>query len=95
MLWALIFSTLISVCIATNMSLPSDIKSNGWTAISIDIKDAITPIDSIPDAYPYDVDDFKFPSDDPLVADAQAFAKSHLSEGAYNHSMRVYYWGEN
>ena len=45
------------------------------------------------DAAPVKVEDIYFPSDVPLVSEAQTFAKQRLSPEAFNHSMRVYYWG--
>ena len=42
---------------------------------------------------PVTVADVYFPSDVALVTDAQAFVKKRLSPEAFNHSMRVFYWG--
>lgn len=73
----------------------TDVKANGWTAVSVSAKaiiDSVGQLESIPS---YTVQDIEFPSVDTLVGEAQAFAKARLSPEAYNHSLRVYYWGKS
>jgi cyanamide hydratase len=74
--------------------MPTEVESNGWSAVSINAKNITASVGKLPAAHPYTVQDIEFPSSDELVAEAQAFAKAHLSPGAYNHSMRVFYWGK-
>lgn len=73
----------------------SDVKANGWTAVSVSAKAIIDSVGKLEKAPSYTVQDIEFPSGDALVSEAQAFAKARLSPEAYNHSMRVYYWGES
>ena len=72
----------------------SDIKANGWTAVSVSAKAIIDSVGQLEKVPFYTVQDIEFPSGDGLVSEAQAFAKARLSPEAYNHSMRVYYWGK-
>lgn len=73
---------------------PSDVKANGWTAVSVSAKAIIDSVGKLQEAGSPTVQDIKFPSEDPLVVEAQAFAKARLGQEAYNHSMRVFYWGK-
>lgn len=75
------------------MSSTDDVLANGWTAVPVNAQGILSSIETLAEAYPYTVQGIGFPDKDPLVIDAQAFAKGRLSAGAYNHSMRVYYWG--
>ncbi|TQV95342.1 Cyanamide hydratase, HD-type [Cordyceps javanica] len=70
----------------------SDIVANGWTAVPLDPSKLFggKPYRTVP--APLDPCDVVWPSDDPLVAEMQAYAKKHLSQEMYNHSMRVYYF---
>ncbi|KAF2011246.1 cyanamide hydratase [Aaosphaeria arxii CBS 175.79] len=70
-----------------------EVKANGWTAVSVSGKqifEALGPLDA---PSPLSIKDAGFPSDDPLVAEAQQFVRKRLSPEAFNHSMRVFYWG--
>ena len=72
----------------------SEIKANGWTAVSVSgraIIDSAGQLEKVPS---YTVQDIEFPSGDSLVREAQVFVKVRLSPEAYNHSMRVYCWGK-
>ncbi|KAK4240512.1 hypothetical protein C8A03DRAFT_41934 [Achaetomium macrosporum] len=75
------------------MSTASDaIAEHGWTAVPVDA-DAIfkgKPYLHEPSALL--VDDIHFPSDDPIVAKVQQYAKEQLPAQTYNHSMRVFYF---
>jgi cyanamide hydratase len=70
-----------------------DITRNGWTAVPVDagviFKDKQL-IDSSPSILTVDI---VFPSKDPVVSKTQAFAREQLSMQAYNHSIRVFYFG--
>lgn len=72
-----------------------DIAKHGWTAVPVDAGQIFgdRPYQNKPP--PITVDDIPFPADDPIVAKVQAYAKEHLPQPTYNHSMRVYYFGNN
>ncbi|KAI0546193.1 hypothetical protein F4679DRAFT_558166 [Xylaria curta] len=69
-----------------------DVAKHGWTAVPCD---ANLIFEKKPIAKPsaLKVADIQFPADDPVVAEVQRYAKEHLPEQTYNHSMRVYHWG--
>ncbi|GAW19250.1 hypothetical protein ANO14919_087350 [Xylariales sp. No.14919] len=69
-----------------------DIPRHGWTAVP---RDASVIFDKKPMIKPsiLKVSDAQFPDDDPVVNEVQHYAKEHLPEQTYNHSMRVYHWG--
>ncbi|KAI8625292.1 hypothetical protein F5Y19DRAFT_450934 [Xylariaceae sp. FL1651] len=69
-----------------------DISKHGWTAVLRDA-DAIFKTKPPVKPSPLGIADMRFPSDDPVVAKVQRYAKEHLIEQTYNHSMRVYCWG--
>ncbi|KAI0406748.1 hypothetical protein F4802DRAFT_93840 [Xylaria palmicola] len=72
---------------------PADeIAKHGWTPVPTD---ANVIFDKKPIVKPsaLKVADIRFPADDPVVAQVQRYAKEHLTEQTYNHSMRVYHWG--
>lgn len=73
----------------------SEVKANGWTAVSVSARAIIHSVGQLESIPPSTVQDIKFPSEETLVGEAQAFAKARLSPEAYNHSMRVYYWGKS
>lgn len=68
-------------------------ESNGWTAVPVSGKQIIEGRGQSGKPLPHKVEDMPFPSDDSIVVEVQRFAKQHLSSEAFNHSMRVYYWG--
>lgn len=70
-----------------------EVKTNGWTAVPINAKNILDSVGKIAEVPTYKAEDIQFPSNDKLVVEAQAFAKARLSPEAYNHSMRVFYWG--
>jgi len=70
-----------------------EVHANGWTAVPVSAKKIIDSVVKLQETPPYKTQDIPFPSEDKLVAEAQAFAKARLSPEAYNHSMRVFYWG--
>ncbi|KAI1351645.1 hypothetical protein F5Y01DRAFT_111263 [Xylaria sp. FL0043] len=69
-----------------------DIASHGWTAVPCDAN-VIFNKNPIVTPSALKASDIQFPADDPLVAKVQQYAKEHLTEQTYNHSMRVYHWG--
>ncbi|KEQ88350.1 cyanamide hydratase [Aureobasidium pullulans EXF-150] len=71
----------------------NETKTNGWTAVPVSGKQIFQTRGDISTPTPVTVADVYFPSDVALVADAQAFVKKRLSPEAFNHSMRVFYWG--
>ena len=74
------------------MTTPDSIPSYGWTAVVRSQKALLRnqPYINVPE--PILVKDIPFPSD-PLVTKVRDYAKKHLLEQTYNHSMRVYYFG--
>lgn len=72
----------------------TEIKANGWTAVSVSAKAIIDSAGRLEKVPSYTVQDIEFPSGDALVGEVQAFVKARLSPEAYNHSMRVFYWGK-
>jgi cyanamide hydratase len=80
------------------MSRPADhskktLESYGWTSVphdqSVLLKD-ISPWDPAD----YDVADIRIP-DTELARKVNEYVKERLPEEVYNHSMRVYFYGEN
>ncbi|KAG9579772.1 cyanamide hydratase, partial [Aureobasidium melanogenum] len=73
--------------------LTDEIKANGWTAVPVSGKQIFQSQKEIGTPAPVTIKDIYFPSEIALIAEAQAFAKKRLSPEAFNHSMRVFYWG--
>ena len=71
----------------------NEVLLNGWSAVSIDGMKLFNGKTYKTPPMPAKVEDIKFPSDDPVVAKAQQYAKENLPLETYNHSMRVYYYG--
>ncbi len=70
-----------------------DIAKHGWTAVPVDADAILKGRPYVHRPRPRLVGDMPFPSDDPVVARVQQYAKEHLIPQTYHHSMRVYYWG--
>jgi cyanamide hydratase len=68
------------------------VASNGWTAVPVDAS-KIFHDGTFRKPDPILVNGIEFPSD-PLVLEVQAYAKDHLPWETYNHSMRVFYFGQ-
>jgi cyanamide hydratase len=72
---------------------PETIKKFGWTAVphaqSVLLKD-VSPWDPAN----YTVSEIKIP-DSEVAKKAVQYAKDHLPEQTFNHSMRVYYYGQH
>ncbi|KAI1267218.1 hypothetical protein F5Y18DRAFT_379423 [Xylariaceae sp. FL1019] len=77
---------------STPAASADDIVKHGWTAVP---RDSNVIFEGGPKSKPTAIEasDITFPSDDAIVAKVQKYAKDHLPEQTYNHSMRVYYWG--
>ncbi|RKL51781.1 Cyanamide hydratase [Fusarium oxysporum] len=73
--------------------LPTEVEANGWTAVPVSAKAIKDSVGQLVPTQTYTLQDIVFPSEDKLVSEAQAFVKARLSQEAYNHSMRVFYWG--
>lgn len=69
-----------------------DIVKHGWSAVPCDAN-VIFAKNPIVKPSAWKVADMQFPVNDPVVAEVQQYAKEHLLEQTYNHSMRVYHWG--
>lgn len=72
----------------------AEVAQHGWTAIARDPQIVLSGKSNLHEPAPLLVKDIAFPGDDVLVAQVQAYAKSKLAPQTYNHSMRVYYFGE-
>lgn len=70
-----------------------EVTRNGWTAVPLNAAEIFVNGPYINKPSPILVADIEFPSQDPVVADIQRFAREHLPRQTYHHSMRVFYWG--
>ncbi|RYP05787.1 hypothetical protein DL764_003556 [Monosporascus ibericus] len=87
-------STSVGMMAFTALAASADeIAKHGWTAVPVDVNAILNGKPYIRKPEPRLVRDMPFPSDDPVVAKVQDYAKSHLIPQTYHHSMRVYYWG--
>ena len=67
------------------------VKEHGFTAVARDTKTLISGnINHI--SRPIKIEDIPFPKTE-LIKKVQDYAKSKLGKETYNHSMRVYYYG--
>ena len=70
-----------------------EVGENGWTAVPVDagqiFKDG--PYINKPQLIP--IEDIEFPSSDPIVSKSQHYVKERLPKQTYNHSLRVFYFG--
>ena len=78
----------------SSASTPENIALHGWTATPRDPNAIFKSRPYLHAPGPLLVKDIPFPSDDPIVAHVQAYAKEKLSPQTYNHSMRVFYFGQ-
>lgn len=74
--------------------MADEIAQNGWTAVPVDAAKILQDKPYLHEPAPLLVSDIPFPSDDPVVARVQQYVKEKLPEQTYNHSLRVYYFGE-
>ncbi|KAK3318952.1 hypothetical protein B0H66DRAFT_253790 [Apodospora peruviana] len=77
---------------STNPTVDNTVALHGWTPVPRDANAILKSRPYLHKPTPLLVRDIKFPSDDPLVAKVQAYAKEKLSPQTYNHSMRVFYF---
>ncbi|MCJ1402211.1 hypothetical protein MMC11_005431 [Xylographa trunciseda] len=69
------------------------ILEHGFTAVPRDVDDKILKgAKNMEDPVPLSTNDIDFPAEF-LVQKIQEYAKAHLNEQTFNHSMRVYYYG--
>ncbi|AEO60908.1 hypothetical protein MYCTH_2069839 [Thermothelomyces thermophilus ATCC 42464] len=73
-------------------NIDDPIAEHGWTPVPLDADAIFQGKPYLHEPAPVLVKDIHFPSDDPLVARAQEYAKEQLPLQTYNHSMRVFYW---
>lgn len=74
-------------------SSDDSIAEHGWTAVPVDPEAIFKGKPYLYKPTPILVKEIKFPSDDPIVAKVQQYAKETLPLPTYNHSMRVFYFG--
>ena len=72
--------------------MTTEIEEHGWTAVPRDFKELLQGKPYLKEPTALVVDDIPWPIDD-LVTKVQGYAKGDLREETYNHSMRVYYFG--
>ncbi|KAI1841547.1 hypothetical protein JX265_013512 [Neoarthrinium moseri] len=78
---------------STPAASADDIAKHGWSAVPRDSNDIFGDNPYLHKPPVMTVDKIPFPSEDPIVSNVQTYAKEHLQEPTYNHSMRVYYFG--
>jgi cyanamide hydratase len=66
---------------------------HGWTAVPVDAKAVLNGGPYINKPEPLLVKDIPFPSDDPIVSKVREYVQEQLPPHTFNHSMRVYYFG--
>ena len=72
-----------------------EVLQNGWTAVPLDAGIIFSGKPFINPPEPLLAADIEFPSaKDPIVKQVQEHAQKVLTRQTYNHSMRVYYFGE-
>ena len=96
-LTATLLSSILLVS-ATTQTKPADhspetIKKFGWTAVSHAQSTLLKDV-SPWDPANYTVAEIKIP-DSEVAKKAVQYAKDHLPEQTFNHSMRVYYYGQH
>ncbi|KAK3389644.1 hypothetical protein B0H63DRAFT_507184 [Podospora didyma] len=77
---------------SSSSSKNDPVALHGWTAVPVDAAAILQDRPYLHEPRPLLVADIKFPSDDPIVARVQQYAKEKLPPQTYNHSMRVFYW---
>ncbi|PYI07836.1 cyanamide hydratase [Aspergillus sclerotiicarbonarius CBS 121057] len=70
-----------------------EIKANGWTSMPANAGAIFKDPSFAERALAMQLDEIKFPCDDPVVAKTLQYAKAILHPETFNHSMRVYYYG--
>jgi cyanamide hydratase len=67
------------------------VDTHGWTAVPRSSSAFLSDCDS-KNTKPVNVTDIKLPSSD-IAQKTLSYAKEHLPEPAFNHSLRVFYYG--
>ncbi|PWY88020.1 cyanamide hydratase [Aspergillus sclerotioniger CBS 115572] len=70
-----------------------EVKANGWTSVPANAGAIFKDLSFIDKVVAMQLDDIKFPYEDPIVAMTLQYAKIALHPETFNHSMRVYYFG--
>lgn len=70
----------------------AELSPNGWAAVSRSFKKSLADVDKNKQAE-LSVNEAKSPSTE-VAKKTHAFAKEQLPEKTFNHSMRVWYYGE-
>ena len=70
-----------------------EVKANGWTSVPANAGAIFKDLSFLERVAVIQLDDIKFPYDDPVVAKSLQYAKTVLHPETLNHSMRVYYYG--
>jgi cyanamide hydratase len=78
---------------STPAASADEIAEHGWTAVPRGVNILFGAKPFLHEPSPIAIDEIPFPSHDPIVAKVQQYAKEHLPEPTYNHSMRVCYFG--
>jgi cyanamide hydratase len=76
----------------SHSDIDQDVATNGWAAVPRSFSKGLLDVDQKSPAK-ISVDDVKLPNSD-LVRRTFEYAKKELPENTFNHSMRVYYYGE-
>ncbi|KAK4226551.1 cyanamide hydratase [Podospora fimiseda] len=71
---------------------PDPVSHHGWTPVPVDAEAIFQGKPYLHKPHPLLAKHIHFPSEDPIVAKVQDYAKSQLPSPTYNHSMRVFYW---
>jgi len=71
----------------------SAVKKYGWTAVPRKVETLLQQSEASGPAKPISVSSIKLP-DSPLVKAVHDYAKRELAIETFNHSMRVYYYGQ-
>ena len=67
-------------------------EAHGWTAVPRSLNKLVAGAKDAQHSSPIKVEDIPIP-DTPLAQTVMQYAKQHLPEQTFNHSMRVYYYG--
>jgi cyanamide hydratase len=82
-----------AIDMSSSMPTNDAITEHGWTAVDADADAIFQGKPYLHKPAPILVKDMHFPSEDPLVAKVQQYAKETLPPQTYNHSKRDNYWG--
>ena len=74
--------------------MPDETKEHGWTAVPRSLSQLVADRADPQPSKPVTIGEIPFPETTPLVQQVVQYAKDNLPTETYNHSMRVYYFGE-